>query len=100
MKTIAIALGMILIAAPLFAADVERNVISVAEIHAGAAFGKSSDKVDIILIETYNGCFFLGNAWGNKYKLYSNWSKERGGTPEQVAAYLRGEDYRYIGKTK
>ena len=94
--TMIVVCGFMLCASPI---EVDRDVVSVAEIHSGACFGKG-DKVDIILIETYNGRYFLGNSWGNKYTLYSNWSDERGGTPKRVAAYLRGQGYKYLGKAK
>lgn len=69
-------------------------------IHAGAVWGTDASPQLIILVETHNHRFLFGNAWDNRWSLYSNYLREGGGTPAEVLAYVRGQGYTYRGKAK
>jgi hypothetical protein len=67
------------------------------DIHAGAVFQVRDGSTQIILIETWNKKFLMGWSWGQKYKLYSTWADKGGANVQEVVAYLRGSNYRYVG---
>lgn len=69
-------------------------------IHAGAVWGTDTSPDLIILVETYNHRFLFGNAWDNRWMLYSNYMDKGGGEPAEVLAYVRGQGYTYRGKAK
>lgn len=69
----------------------------IEDIHAGAVFTNKTMK--LILIQTWDKRYLLGNSWGNKYALYSTFAPT-GATPQECCAYLRGEAYKYAGKAE
>lgn len=84
-----------------FSADskitLEANNPELQDIHAGAVFTNATMK--LILVQTWDKRYLLGNSWGNKYSLYSTFSPT-GATPQECCAYLRGEGYKYAGKAE
>ncbi len=77
---------------------IEKQTDGLECIHAGAVFAKKEGEIDIILIETWDNKFYLGNSWSQPFAIYSTFHRTGGASPAECLAYMRAAGYKYQGK--